>query len=33
MRMSTPEGASYEYTNRFMQEMSQLVDDSIPENK
>ncbi|MDP5027055.1 MAG: efflux RND transporter permease subunit, partial [Flavobacterium sp.] len=33
MRMSTPEGASYEYTNRFMQEMSQLVDDSIPEKQ
>lgn len=31
MRMSTPEGATYDYTNRFMQEMSQLVDDSIPE--
>lgn len=30
MRMSTPEGATYEYTDRFMQEMSQLVDDSIP---
>ncbi|KFF04509.1 efflux RND transporter permease subunit [Flavobacterium reichenbachii] len=33
MRMTTPEGSSYEYTNRFMQEMSQLVDDSIPEKK
>lgn len=33
MRMATPEGASYEYTNRFMQEMSQLVDDSIPEKQ
>lgn len=33
MRMSTPEGASYEYTNRFMQEISQLVDDSIPEKQ
>uniref|UniRef100_UPI0040498FEE efflux RND transporter permease subunit n=1 Tax=Flavobacterium sp. TaxID=239 RepID=UPI0040498FEE len=30
MRMSTPEGATYEYTDRFMQEISQLVDDSIP---
>lgn len=33
MRMSTPEGATYEYTNRFMQEISQLVDDSIPEKQ
>ncbi|VXC33593.1 Acriflavin resistance protein [Flavobacterium sp. 9AF] len=33
MRMSTPEGATYEYTDRFMQEMSQLVDDSIPEKQ
>jgi multidrug efflux pump len=33
MRMSTPEGTSYEYTNRFMQEISQLVDDSIPEKQ
>lgn len=33
MRMTTPEGSSYEYTNRFMQEISQLVDDSIPEKK
>jgi len=33
MRMTTPEGSSYEYTNRFMQEMSRLVDDSIPEKK
>ncbi|MDP5198950.1 efflux RND transporter permease subunit [Flavobacterium sp. DG2-3] len=33
MRMTTPEGSSYEYTDRFMQEISQLVDDSIPEKK
>ncbi len=33
MRMTTPEGSSYEYTNRFMQEISQLVDDSIPEKR
>ncbi|MDR7371489.1 efflux RND transporter permease subunit [Flavobacterium aquidurense] len=31
MRMSTPEGSTYEYTDRFMQEISRLVDDSIPE--
>jgi HAE1 family hydrophobic/amphiphilic exporter-1/multidrug efflux pump len=31
--MSTPEGSSYEYTDRFMQEISQLVDDSIPGKK
>ncbi|PWA07867.1 efflux RND transporter permease subunit [Flavobacterium laiguense] len=33
MRMTTPEGASYDYTDRFMQEISKLVDDSIPEKK
>ena len=33
MRMTTPEGATYEYTDRFMQEISKLVDDSIPEKK
>ncbi len=33
MRMTTPEGSSYEYTNRFMEEISKLVDDSIPEKK
>jgi HAE1 family hydrophobic/amphiphilic exporter-1/multidrug efflux pump len=26
-----PEGSSYEYTDRFMQEISKLVDDSIRE--
>jgi HAE1 family hydrophobic/amphiphilic exporter-1/multidrug efflux pump len=25
LRMSTPEGSSYEYTDRFMQEISKLV--------
>lgn len=33
MRMTTPEGSSYEYTDRFMQEISRLIDDSIPEKK
>nr|WP_315222919.1 efflux RND transporter permease subunit [uncultured Flavobacterium sp.] len=33
MRMTTPEGSSYEYTDRFMQEISKLVDDSVPEKK
>ncbi|CAA9198260.1 efflux RND transporter permease subunit [Flavobacterium collinsii] len=33
MRMTTPEGSTYEYTDRFMQEISRLVDDSIPEKK
>lgn len=33
MRMTTPEGSSYEFTDRFMQEISKLVDDSIPEKK
>ncbi|MGC4039721.1 MAG: efflux RND transporter permease subunit [Flavobacterium sp.] len=31
--VTTPEGATYEYTDRFMQELSQLIDDSIPEKK
>jgi HAE1 family hydrophobic/amphiphilic exporter-1/multidrug efflux pump len=33
MRVTAPEGASYEYTDRFMQELSQLVDDSVTEKK
>lgn len=33
MRMSTPEGATYEYTDRFMQEISKLVDDSVKGKK
>ncbi|PXY39007.1 acriflavin resistance protein [Flavobacterium cheongpyeongense] len=33
MRMTTPEGSSYEYTDRFMQEISKLADDSVPEKK
>ncbi len=33
MSITTAEGSSYEYTDRFMQEISRLVDDSIPEKK
>lgn len=33
MSITTAEGSSYEYTDRFMQELSQLIDDSIPEKK
>lgn len=33
LRMTTPEGSTYEYTDRFMQEISKLIDDSIPEKK
>ncbi len=33
MSVTAPEGSSYEYTDRFMQEISKLVDDSIPEKK
>jgi HAE1 family hydrophobic/amphiphilic exporter-1/multidrug efflux pump len=33
IRTSTAEGASYEYTDKFMQELSQLIEDSIPEKK
>lgn len=31
--VTAPEGASYEYTDRFMQELSQLIKDSVPEQK
>ena len=31
--VTTPEGATYDYTDRFMQDLSQLIDDSIPEKK
>ncbi len=35
MRISAtaPEGASFEYTDRFMDQMSKLIDDSIPEKR
>lgn len=33
MNITAPEGASYEYTDRFMQEIEQLINDSIPEKK
>ncbi|MBF0695750.1 MAG: efflux RND transporter permease subunit [Flavobacterium sp.] len=33
VNVTAPEGASYEYTDRFMQELSQLINDSIPEKK
>ncbi|MBC7605488.1 MAG: efflux RND transporter permease subunit [Burkholderiales bacterium] len=33
MSMTTPEGATFDYTDRFMQEISTLIDDSIPEKK
>ena len=31
--VTTPEGSTFEYTDRFMQELSQLIADSIPEKK
>ena len=31
VQVTTPEGASYDYTDRFMKEMTQLVNDSFPE--
>ena len=31
--VSTPEGATYEYTDRFMDDLSKLINDSIPEKK
>ncbi|WP_306350402.1 efflux RND transporter permease subunit [Flavobacterium sp. '19STA2R22 D10 B1'] len=33
VNVTAPEGASYEYTDRFMQELSQMINDSIPEKK
>ncbi|MGV3461279.1 MAG: efflux RND transporter permease subunit [Flavobacterium sp.] len=33
MNITAPEGASYDYMDRFMQEMTQLINDSIPEKK
>ena len=33
MSVTAPEGSSYEYTDRFMQDISKLIDDSIPEKK
>ncbi len=32
MNVSTPEGASFAYTDRFMGKIGQLVSDSVPEN-
>lgn len=31
--VTTPEGSSYEFTDKFMQDLSQLINDSIPEKK
>ena len=31
VQVTAPEGASYEYTDRFMKELTQLVNDSVPE--
>ncbi|KOS07750.1 acriflavin resistance protein [Flavobacterium akiainvivens] len=33
MNITGPEGASYEYMDRFMKEMERLISDSIPEKK
>ncbi|MDJ1470381.1 efflux RND transporter permease subunit [Cytophagaceae bacterium DM2B3-1] len=33
VQVTTPEGSSYDYTDRFMQELMELVNDSIPEKK
>ena len=33
MNITGPEGASYDYMDRFMQEMETLINDSIPEKK
>ncbi len=31
--VSTPEGSTYDYTDNFMQDLTQLINDSIPEKK
>ena len=33
VNVSAPEGASYEYMDRFMTELSEMINDSIPEKK
>lgn len=33
MNVTGPEGASYEYMDRYMQELDRLIHDSVPENK
>ena len=33
VNVTAPEGSTYEYTDRFMQELNQLINDSIPEKK
>lgn len=33
MNITAPEGASYEYMDRFMQEIERLIKDSVPEKK
>jgi multidrug efflux pump len=33
LQVSAPEGASYEYTDRFMEELTQLINDSVPEKQ
>lgn len=33
VNITTPEGSSYEFTERFMEELSQVVNDSIPEKR
>lgn len=33
LQVSAPEGASYEYTDRFMKELTELINDSVPEKQ
>src|SRR5690606_28365972 len=33
LQVSAPEGASYEYMDRFMKELTQLLNDSVPEKQ
>jgi len=33
LSITAPEGATYQYTDQFMQQISKLIDDSIPEKK
>ena len=33
LQVSAQEGASYDYTDRFMQELTQVINDSVPEKQ
>lgn len=33
MNLTTPEGSSFDYTDRFMMKVNQMINDSVPEKK